>query len=257
VLAQYLTLTQNLLQAPAAPVSLYPTALLTNYINIARGQIAGEGRCIRRIGTLTTTIGNRGGYPFSSIVFTDTAVQGAINVRSILYNVGSGQKWIKGKSWEWFQFQRMNNPVPTSGAPTEWAQHAQGSAGTGAITGEGTGSVSSGSLYLDPLPDLVYTLNCDCACYPVALVLDTDKEAIPYLWSDCVPYFAAYLALMGSQTSTRIQQATQLYGLYEQFMQRARDFANPDPNSASFEQAPDLVRAGRLGTGQAPQQGAA
>ena len=257
MLTQYLTLTSQLLQNPSAPVTLYPTALLTNFINIARGQIAGEGRCVRRIGTLTTTIGNRGGYPFSSIVFTDTAVQGAINVRRIMYNVGSGQKWVKGKSWEWFDFQRFNNPVPNSGAPTEWAQHSQGSAGTGAITGEGAGSMSSGSFYLDPIPDFAYTLNVDCCCYPVALVLDTDKEALPYLWSDAVPYFAAYLALMSAQTSTRIQQAQQLFALYEQFMQRARDFANPDLNNFAFAQSRDPTMTNRFGGGQAPQQGAA
>jgi hypothetical protein len=255
VLTQYLTLVQNLLQAPAAPTSLYPTALLTNYVNIARGQIAGEGQCIRRIGTLTTTIGSRGGYPFSSIVFTDTAVQGAINVRRIMYTVGTGQKWIKGKSWEWFDFQRFNNPVPTSGAPTEWAQHSQGSAGTGAITGEGSGSMSSGSFYIDPIPDLAYVLNCDCCCYPVALVVDADKEALPYLWSDAVPYFASYLALMSSQTSTRIQQAQQLFALYEQFMQRARTFANPELNNFAYAQSPDPFKANRLGVGQ-PAQGA-
>jgi len=256
VLTQYLTLTTALLQNPAAPVTLYPTALLTNFINIARGQIAGEGRCIRRIGTLTTTIGTRM-YPFSGITFTDVGVQGAINVRRIMYNVGSGQKWVKGKSWEWFDFQRFNNPVPNSGAPTEWAQHSQGSAGTGAITGEGAGSMSSGSFYLDPIPDLAYTLNCDCCCYPVALVLDTDKEALPYLFTDAVPYFASYLALMSAQTSSRLQQAQQLFALYEQFMQRARTFANPDLNNFAYEQSPDPFKAGRLGTGQAPQQGVA
>lgn len=256
MLTQYLTLTQNLLQLPAAPSTLYPPALLTNYINIARGQIAGEGQCIRRIGTLTTTIGTRM-YPFSQIAFTDTAVQGAINVRRIMYNVGTGQKWIKGKSWEWFDFQRFNNPVPTSGAPTEWAQHSQGSAGTGSITGEGAGTMSSGSFYLDPLPDLAYTLNADCCCYPIALAADADKESLPYLWTDAVSYFAAYLALMSAQTSTRIQQAQSLFALYEQFMQRARTFANPELNNFAYAQSPDPFKAGRLGTGQAPQQGAA
>ena len=253
MLAQYLTLTQNLLQLPAAPSTLYPTALLTNYINIARGQIAGEGQCIRKIGTLTTTIGTRN-YPFSSIVFMDTAVQGAINVRRIMYAVGTGQKWIRGKSWEWFDFQRFNNPVPTSGAPTEWAQHSQGSAGTGSITGEGTGTMLSGSFYLDPIPDFAYTLNCDCCCYPIALTADTDVEALPYLWTDAVSYFAAYLALMSAQTSSRLQQAQQLFALYEQFMQRARNFANPELNNFAFAQSQDPTRANRLGSGQAPQQ---
>lgn len=117
--------------------------------------------------------------------------------------------------------------------------------------------MSSGSLFLDPVPDMVYTLNCNSTCYPIALAADTDKEAIPYLWSDAVPFYAAWLALMSAQTSTRIQQATQLYALYEQFMQRARDFANPDPNNYAFEQAPDPFKVNRLGSGQAPQQGAA
>jgi hypothetical protein len=256
VLTQYLTLTQSLLQNPAAPTTLYPTALLTNFINIARGQVAGEGRCIRKIGTLSTVIGTRN-YNFSGITFTAAGVQGAINVRRIMYNVGAGQKWIKGKSWEWFDFQRFNNPVPTSGAPTEWAQHDAGSAGTGSITGVGTGTMLSGSFYLDPIPDMTYVLNCDCCCYPIALAADTDAEALPYLWTDAVPYFAGYLALMSAQTSTRLQQAQQLFALYEQFMARARDFANPDLNNFAYPQSQDPFKTNRLGSGQAPQQGAA
>jgi hypothetical protein len=255
VLTQYLTLTQQLLQNPAATSSLYPTAMLTNFINIARGQIAGEGRCVRAIGTIPTVIGQRI-YAFSSITFTNTGIQGAINVRRIMYNVGLGQKWIKGKSWEWFDFQRFNNPVPTSGAPTEWAQHSAGSAGTGSITGIGGGTMRSGSFYIDPLPDIVYTLNCDSVCYPVALATDADVEVLPYLWTDAVPYFAAYMALMSSQTSTRIQQAQQLFALYEQFMNRARDFANPDLNNASFPQSQDHTMANRFNA-PPPQQGAA
>jgi hypothetical protein len=256
VLTQYLALTNQLLQNPPAPSTLYSPALLINYINIARGQVAGEGRCIRKIGTLSTVIGTRN-YNFSAITFGAAGVQGAINVRRIMYNVGTGQKWIKGKSWEWFDFQRLNNPVPTSGAPTEWAQHDAGSAGTGSITGVGSGTMLSGSFWIDPIPDMVYTLNCDACCYPIALAADTDVEALPYLWTDAVPYFAAYLALMSAQTSTRIQQAQQLFALYEQFMARARDFANPDLNNFAFPQSQDPTKANRFGSGQAPQQGAA
>ena len=234
MLTQYLTLTQNLLQAPGAPVSLYPTALLTSYINIARGQIAGEGQCVRRIGVVTTTIGVRE-YLFSGIVFIglQTApVGGVINVRRIMYAVGTGQKWIKGKSWPWFDFQRYNTPVPASGPPTEWAQYSQGAEGIG-----GASAQSSGSFFIDPLPDAAYTLFCDCGCYPNSLAADGDTEALPYYWTDAVPYYAAYMALLGAQTSTRIQQAQQLYALYEQFMQRARTFANPDLNNFAFEQS--------------------
>jgi hypothetical protein len=249
VLNYYITQTQRLLQNPGAPVSLYSPADITSYINTARGQVAGEGRCVRSIGTISTVVGQRN-YNFSGISFgtpSATGIAGAINVQRIQYNVGQGQKWIKGKSWPWFDFQRFNNPVPTSGPPTEWAQYGAGSAGIGAITNEGAGTILSGSFYLDPLPDYAYVLNCDCVCYPQALVLDTDIEAVPYLWSDSVPYFAAYLALLSAQTSTRVQQAQQYYALYEQFVARARDFANPDLNNFAFPQSQDPTRANRFG----------
>lgn len=249
MLTQYQNLTAQLLQNPPAPTTLYTTANLTTYINIARGQIAGEGKCVRAIGTIATVIGQRN-YSFSSINFgtvSTTGIQGAINVRRVMYNVGTGQKWIKGKSWEWFDFQRFNNPAPRSGAPTEWAQLGQGSAGLGSITGEGSGTLSSGSFYVDPLPDTVYTLNCDCECYPQALAADTDVEALPYLWTDAVPYFAAYMALLTSQTSARLQQAQQYFQLYKMFMQRARSASNPDVNEFAYEQAGDPTLMGRLG----------
>ena len=252
MLTQYITNTQNLLQSPGAPSTLYSTANITLWVNIARGQVAGEGRCIKAIGTIPTIIGQRN-YNFSGISFgvvATTGIQGALDLVRVQYNVGAGQKWVKGKSWAWFDFQRLNNPVPTSGAPTEWAQLSQGSAGLGSITGEGSGTIASGSFYVDPLPDYTYTLNCLCDCYPQALVIDTDVEALPYLWTDAVPYFAAYLALMSAQTSARLQQAQQMLQLYEQFVQRARQFANPDLNAGAFEQSKDPAMAGRFGVTQ-------
>lgn len=255
MLNSYISNTQNLLQLPAAPTTLYSTASITTWINIARGQLAGEGECIRAIGIIPTIAGQRA-YNFSTIELGTPSlngIQGAIHVRRIQYNVGTGQKWIKGKSWEWFDFQRFNNPVPQSGPPNEWAQYAQGSAGMGSITGEGSGSLAGGSFYIDPLPDIVYTLNCDCVCYPIALAADTDYEAIPYLWTDAVPYFAAYLALMSAQTNTRMEQAQRYFQLYQMFVQRARGSANPSINRYAFEQSGDPTRANKLG---APQGGA-
>lgn len=252
MLTSYINITQNLLQSPPAPSTLYSTANLTTWINIARGQVASEGECVRAIGTVITTVGQRA-YNFSAInlgTSSVTGIQGAINVRRIQYNVGSGQKWVKSKAWEWFDLYRLNNPVPPSGPPTEWAQYGQGSAGLGSITGEGSGSVNSGSFYIDPLPDLSYTLNCDCTCYPIALAADTDVEAIPYLWTDAVPYYAAYMALMSTQTSIRIEQAQRLFQLFEQFMARARGGANPSQNNFAYEQAADPFRGNRLGAQQ-------
>ena len=249
MLTYYQTQTQRLLQNPGAPSTLYAPSDINSWINTARGQLAGESECIRVIGTLSTAVGQRS-YNFSAINVgtpSATGIQGAINIRRVQYNVGSGQKWVKGKSFEWFDFQRWNNPVPPSGAPTEWAQYGQGSAGQGTITNVGSGTMGSGSILIDPLPDQVYTLNCDCTAYPIALATDTDVEAITYLWTDAVPYFAAYLALMSAQTNMRMEQAQRYFQIYQTFVQRARQAANPSLNRFAFEQSGDPTRQNKLG----------
>lgn len=255
MLTAYETQTKSLLQNPGAPVQLYSTADIDRWINLARGQLAGEAECIRVIGTIPTVVGQRA-YNFSSISLSTTGVQGVIHVRRVSYNVGqnsqglAGTQWIPPRSWEWFDIYHMNNPVPTPGAPEVWSQYGQGSSGTG------TGSVSTGSFYIDPPPDMVYQLNCDCVCYPGPLVDDTTPEAIPYLWTDCVPFFAAYYAYLSSQTGARQGDADRMYNHYKEFLQRARQAANPSVNRSQYEQAGDPVQAQKLGIKPA-QQGAA
>lgn len=245
----YLIRTQDLLQNPSAPTTLYDSSSLSRWINIARGQLAGEGECIRVIGTVPTIIGQRA-YNFSSLNIGTPAVtgaQGVIHVRRINYGVASGQKWVTPRAWEWFDQFYMNNPVPVNGPPQRWAQLSQGSAGLGSITGVGAGSLSSGSFYLDPPPDGIYTLYCDCVCYPQLITADTDVEAIPYLWTDAVPYFAAYLALLSSQTSARQADAARMFEYYTTFVNRARQAANPSVLRPQYQQAADPVQAGKFG----------
>jgi hypothetical protein len=242
-----------LLQNPSAPTSLYAPSDLDSWINTARGQLAGEAECIRIIGTIQTVIGQRN-YNFSSINIgtpSVTGAQGVIHVRRISYNVASGQKWFAPRSWTYFDYYFLNNPVPVNGPPRDWSQFGQGSSGQGSITGIGTGTMSSGSFYLDPPPDFVYTLNCDCVCYPIALAADTDVEALPYLFTDAVPYFAGYLALLSSQTSARQADAERLFGYYQTFVKRARQASNPSVNGGAYEQAPDPTMANKLGMKQA------
>ncbi len=240
------------MQNPASPSSLYATADLTSWINIARGQLAGETESIRVIGTIQTAIGIRN-YSFSSVnigVPATTGAQGIIHVRRISYNVASGQKWMAARGWEYFDQYFLNNPVPQNGPPSEWSQYGQGSSGQGSITGIGGGTMSSGSFYLDPPPDFIYTLNCDCVCYPQALAADTDVEAVPYIFTDAVPYFAAYLALLSSQTSARQADAERMFGYYQTFVQRARHFSNPSVNRGMYQQEPDPTRINKLGLQQ-------
>jgi hypothetical protein len=251
VLTQYQTQTQQLLQNPAAPATLYATSDLTGWINTARGQLAGEAECIRVLGTISTVINQRA-YNFSSInvgVAAMTGVQGVIHVRSVRYAVGDGFQRVESRAWSWFELFALNNPEPQAGPPVEWSQFAQGS------SGQNTGSGASGSFLLDPPPDLVYVLTCDCVCYPIKLVDDTTVEAIPFLWTDAVPYYAAYLALMSSQTNARIADAERLFGQYKTFVGRARQFANPSVLRYQYEQSPDLTLTAKLGLEKAQAGG--
>lgn len=234
MLNTYISETQRLLQNPASPTSLYSTADLTTYINTARGQLAGESESIRIFGTIPTILNTRN-YNFASInsgVSTANGVQGVFHVRSMRYAVASGYQWVAPRSFEWFEIYYLNNPVPESGPPREWAQYGQG---------------QTGSFYVDLLPDQIYTLTLDCVCVPIPLVTDVTIEAIPYPFTDAVPYFAAYLALLSSQMGARRADAEAMFGYYQTFMQRARQFSNPSLLRGNYEQSVDPTMQAKLG----------
>lgn len=244
MLTAYLAATNQLLQNPPAPNPLYSTALLTGYVNSARGQLAGESKSIRFMGSLGLTIGQQV-YPFTSISLPDAAgIQGVLDVEIMWYQVASGQKWIRPRPWPWFSQYEFNNPVPSSGPPKVWSQYGQGAQAQVAPN-----PVGGGSIYLSPLPDMAYTLTVDTCCYPVPLVDDTTPEAIPYLWSDCVPYYAAYLALLSSQTSARAEGAEKMFQLYQLFTQRARAASTPMVLPTNLPQQANPVRSNQLGQG--------
>jgi hypothetical protein len=239
VLAKYLTQVTTLLQNPPAPTPLYDNTTLTNAINLARGQLAGESESIRFLGTINTVISQRP-YNFFSIntgVSATNGILGPLNVRSILYAVASGQKWIRPRPWQWFQFYAMNNPVPPSGPPVRWSQYFQG---------------ATGNFYIDPIPDLVYVLTCDCVCLPIPLVDDTTVEAIPPLWQDAVQFLAAFFALLSAQSGARTADANRMYERYEEFTTRARRFSNPSVTRYIYAQETDRTDANKLGI--APRQ---
>ncbi len=255
MLTTYENRTRQLLQNPGAGTSLYATADIDSWINQARGQLAGETEACRFLGTLTTQLGVRN-YNFSSInLGSGNGLAGVINARQMLYAVASGYQWIRPRPWSWYFLFKLNNPVPQSGAPTVWSQFSQGGSGQGSITGIGTGTMSSGSFYLDPPPDLVYSILIDCSCYPSTLVADTDIEAIPYLFTDAIPYFAAYLALMSAQTSIRMEYAQKMFELYKMFVDRANMASAPNVTKRLYERQSSPTTINKLGIASKEGQG--
>lgn len=241
MLAAYLTQTRSLLQLPGTnSTSLYSDADLTRWINLARGQIAIEPQnsCIRYMATLSTVIGQQP-YTFASLntgVSATTGIAGVMNIRSLSYQIATGQLWIAPRTWPWFSLYELNNPVPGSGAPRSWAQFAQG---------------VNGSFYLSPIPDLAYPISANAVCYPNNLVLDADVEALPYPWTDCVPYLAAYWALLSAQTNARMADALNYYKIYGEFAERARAASNPETNRWMYQSAGDPAQGPKMGIGKA------
>jgi hypothetical protein len=131
-------------------------------------------------------------------------VQAIHGVLSVTASWGASRPMLQRKDWTTFQAKYRSWAAGWLNNPVVWAQYGQG---------------ANGSLYLAPIPANAFNMEWDTYCVPIALVDDTTPEAIPYPWTDPIPYYAAYLAFSNAQ---RAQDAAAAFGQYEQFMSRAR-----------------------------------
>lgn len=216
---------------------------LRDWINISRSQIAGESECIRVYASLTIA-GLAQPYPFSAITFPagTAGVSQVQAVRSITYTLpfqtAGGRRRVYSREWPWFNRFVLDRAVPVPGPPKYWAQFGQGTQGT---------------LFFNP-SDLAYTLDLDTVCLPAPLLTDADPEAIPALWRDAVPYYAAYMGYLQHQVK---DAADGMWQIFQAFMQRARAAATPSELPHQFEGTPDPTLANKLGISQRNAQGAA
>jgi hypothetical protein len=236
VLTQYLTRTAQLLQNPAAPQTLYNDNDLTGYINEARGLLAASAECIRSAGQLSIVQGQIA-YNFTGITPMPnvTGVGATLQVRNLWQTLGNGgYHFISPRPYAWFALYETNNPAIQSqqGPPVSWSQYAQG---------------VNGSLYISPAPDQAYLLIADGVYLPVDLATDATPEAIPKLWTDAVPFMAAWFALMASQTGARSGEADKMLQRYQEISEIARRGATPDILPDIWEQTTSPVRQNQLG----------
>ena len=203
MLTTYETLTRALIQAPSSPTPLISTAVLDSYINIARNQVAADAECIRLPGTLMLVVGNPG-YTFELInVVSGFGFGPILTVRSAKL----GTQPIDIRGWEWYAQYYFNDSAV--GTPVRAAQQGQG---------------SSGTLFFNPIPNVAGTVSLDVVCLPDGLVDDTTPESIPLLWTDAVPFYAAWLALLSLQ---RPLDAEQMMQRYDRLVRRGRQTATP------------------------------
>ncbi|MBU6232199.1 hypothetical protein KGP36_06150 [Patescibacteria group bacterium] len=177
---------------------------LTGYVNTARNQLAAETECIRVPATLALSIGTQS-YPFSQITTTVSGVASILNVRIASLISGSAQSLLEQRPFEWFySYYIASGAAGSNNYPVRWSQQGQGSLGT---------------IFLNPTPVASQTVSFDAVGLPIGLALDTDPEAIPYPWTDAVPFYAAYLALMSAR---RIDEANLMFQQYSMFARRGR-----------------------------------
>lgn len=214
-LSAYLTRTQQLLHDPNAV--FYPQSDLVSYINTARGQIAAEAMCVRVLPPSglgqNQTVLSQEVYNFSTvntlIQSTNPGVQSVLGVITIAVSQGTTLKPVLDqKAWSEFQAIYRSYNIGLENYPTVWAQYGQG---------------ESGSVYMWPIPSGAYPMDWDCYCTPIDLASDSDPEAIPYPWTDAIPYFAAYLAFSNAQ---RPADADRMMQQYDVFMRRGTAFSN-------------------------------
>lgn len=233
MLDAYLAQFNALIQAPGSPVPLITSSQATIYINAARNQVAVEAKCIRSYATLSIGTAAQQ-YSFGSIVppATPLGVGEVMEVEMAGYTVPNtsppGQRLVVQREWQWFNRYVLQNPTPVAGPPQYYAQYGQG---------------TSGTLWFN-LPDQTYIVNLDTVCLPIALAVDSDPEAIPYQWTDPVPFYAAWLGMMQEQ---RQGDADLIYQRYQRLMQRARTGATPQVTPHQYSQTVDPTMANQLG----------
>jgi hypothetical protein len=152
-------------------------------------------------------------YTFNSvndIAQLTPGVQGVLGLVSVAVSWGSQKPMLQKWVWSDFQAYLRSNNTGLQSWPAVWSQYGQGGAG---------------SIYIYPLPSQIMQWDWDCYCYPLDLTQDTDPEAIPWPWTDCVAYYAAYLAYDNSQ---RKGDSDRMITIYERFMKRARAMSEPD-----------------------------
>jgi hypothetical protein len=196
-LSSYLSTTQSLIQSPQSPVPLLTTALLTLYVNLARSQVAMDAECIRaNIGSEPVSAGTVM-IPLSGFTgLPDGCAQG-ITIRNALLN---GTR-VDIRPWDWFAQYYLAGPPPSLLATPVMARQAQGAFSTVWVSSNGG------------------SLNLDMVFLPIDLVDDTSYEAVPYPWTDAVPFYAAWYAYMSMQ---RQADAQTMLARYAELTRRGR-----------------------------------
>lgn len=146
---------------------------------------------------------------FNALAQTFPGIQSVCGIFSVACSQGGTYKPILTPcTWTEFQAYLRIYQNQAQNYPVYWSQYGQG---------------ISGSFYLFPWPSQVLQMDIDAWCIPVDLTSDSTPEAIPLPFSDAVPYFAAYLALVDAQRMADANEMKARADVYLQFSRAGVD----------------------------------
>ena len=231
-LSQYVKDTQALTRDSLG--LLTSTAQVQRWVNEARRQTAYATGCLNLLATgmspygnsanpgtmvpgaftpgsapVTTfqTIPNTEMYPFSiataQIKSAYAGIDYVTDVTSVAVSWGSMRPALDWMAWEDLQaYARSYNYLVTS-YPLVWSTNGDG---------------ANANLWMWPVPSQALEMEWQCTCSPAALYTDSDYDAIPHPFQNCIKYKAAALCFLGTNRGL-----VQLYeGMWQQAMVRAR-----------------------------------
>lgn len=162
---------------------------------------------------VNATVVNQEVYPFSNVnslvALSGSGISSIYMVNSISLIWGTFRYTLMRMSFSKYQALARTYTAGYTYIPAVFSQFGQGVAG---------------SVYVYPIPNSPYQMEWDCCCLPAPLNTDTDPEALPYPWTDAVPFLACYYAFSGAQ---RFADADRMWKEFEKYTKRARQMSNP------------------------------
>jgi hypothetical protein len=173
---------------------------LIDYINFARGQVATDGECIRVLGTGNVAAGVA---PIALSTLALSQAPAGAGEPLVPRNAFINGARVDIRPWDYFaNYYLTDTPFAPMIATPVMAQFGVG---------------STAVLYFNT--PAAGVLVVDLAILPVDLVDDATPEAVPYPFTDAVPFYAAWYGYMAQE---RIDQAERMMLRYNLLMHRAR-----------------------------------
>jgi len=190
-LSGYITECRRLLHD--ANGNFYSDNELTDYINNARQRLVRDTGCLRKIQTVTA-VTSQEVYTFLTDFPEAMQTMDVLNI-----NLYWGNTRVPMRYLPWTQFNaQLRYWQNYIGQPIAFSMYGPT------------------SLYIGPVPDQTYTMECDTVILPTPLTSGTEVDQIPDPWTTPVAFYACYKAKFKEQSYGEAEIFKQQYQLQAQ-----------------------------------------